>query len=423
MTVKNIIDAISLLFSFEIIEEKENEIIFKIVSDKNATLYISEVEEIIKNLKSINESDVELVTQNYYEVLIRQENRGIIFGGELVKNDLVNKIEYKIDKPTNEYLIFFLYNLSKYDAPRILRSGIASSRLRRIYENNNESQLSLFDLNILDVIKNILPRFETLLIKSDTHRKKTEFEQLVYAFLFNLSYNMDYTLQPLRFMDEFIQPYRLRRLRRTMFSSLEPPKRLYNNELILYYQKGISSDGLDHQFLSFYHVIEHFFEKIYNDDIINGIKTELTKPNFSYKRTKDISSLVSLIQKRLRYKNEEFEINELEALELTLKKFVNDIDALKIELETISTDLIEYFKSNEVPFCKGNKVNFDSNNFDEIYKNLAKRIYYTRNAIVHSKETDKTKYTPFRDDKNLINEIYLMRLLSELIILENSVEL
>lgn len=332
---------------------------------------------------------------------------------------MINKIDYTINKPTNEYLIFFLFSLSKYNAPRILRNGIASLRLRRLY---GERELTT-DPNIINVIKDIVPKLETLQIISENPKKKNDFEQLVYAFLFNLSYNKDLTLQPLRFMDEFIQPYRLGTLRTSSFSELEPPKRTYINELVLHYQKGVSSDSLDHQFLSFYHILEHFFEKIYNDDIINNIKSELTKPSFSYRRTKDISSLITLIQKRLKYKNDEFEINELEALELTLKKFVNDIDYLKTELETISLILIEYFKTVEVSFCRGNRVNFENQNTEEIYKNLAKRIYLTRNSIVHSKDTEKNKYTPFRDDKDLLNEIYLLRLISEIVIIENSKEL
>ena len=374
-------------------------------------------------MTSLNtDQDVELFDNNNYEVLVRHENR-MMSNREISQKDIVNKIEYKIDKPTDKYLVFFLYNLGNQNTPRILRGGIMPHRLHRLYNNEKEQQASLFDLNVLDVIKDIVPRLETLQIKSDNIKKKLEFEQLVYAFLFNLGYNLDYTILPLRFMDEFTQPYKLGRLRRANFGDVEPPKRIYLNELILHYQKGISSESIDHQFLSFYHVLEHFFEKIYNDDILNSIKTELTKPSFSYKRNKDLSGLIGIIQNRLKYKNDEFLLNEPEALELTLRKFVKDIPYLSNELTTISPTLIEYFKTTDVPFSKGNKVNFENTDTNEIYKNLAKRIYLTRNSIVHSKETDKSKYTPFRDDKDLLTEIYLLRLIAEIVIIENSREL
>lgn len=420
MTVNEIKEAICNLFNFTVQEETDQKIVFNVIADKLATLDKGQVEQLIAEIGRMTaDQEIELFDNNKYEVLVRNENR-IMFSRDIIQTDTVNKIEYKIDRPTDNYLIFFLYNLSKQNTPRILRGGIMPHRLRRLYENQ---QQSLFETNILDVIKDVVPRLETLQIKSENVKKKSEYEQLVYAFLFNLGYNLDYTIQPLRFMDEFTQPYRLGRLRRVNFADVEPPKRVYLNELILHYQKGISSESIDHQFLSFYHVLEHFFEKIYNDDILNSVKSELTKPSFSYKRTKDLNSLIGLIQTRLKYRNDEFQINEPEALELTLKKFVKDLPYLASELRTISPTLTDYFKSTEVPFSKGNRVNFDSNNNVEIYSNLAKRIYLTRNSIVHSKDTDKSKYTPFRDDKDLLTEIYLLRLIAEIVIIENSREL
>ena len=296
-------------------------------------------------------------------------------------------------------------------------------RLKRLFEPTNQPQLFELELNVLDVIKEIVPRLETLQIKSETIKKKADYEQLVYSFLFNLGYNTDHIILPLRFMDEFTQPYKIGRLRRANISEIEPPKRTYVNELILHYQKGLSSESIDHQFLSFYHVLEYYFEKIYNDDIVANIKDELTKPNFSYKRNKDITNLISIIHKRLRYKDDEFLVNEPEALELTLKKFITDTNFLKSELQSIAPTLVEYFKTTDVPFSNGNKVNFETGNSDEILKNLSKRIYSTRNSIVHSKETNKSKYTPFKDDKDLINEIYLMRVIAEIVIIANSKEL
>lgn len=423
MTINDIRDAIATLFNFTVTEENDEKIYFQVISDKKAFLDKSQLTEIINQLSSFTtDQSVELFDNNFYEVLVRNENR-IVFSRDISQNDTVNKIEYKIDKPSDKYLVFFIYSLGRQNTPRILRNGIMPHRLRRIFEQNDQPQLFTGEFNILNVIKEIIPRLETLQITSENVKRKTDFEQLVYAFLFNLGYNLDYTFLPLRFIDEFTQPYKIGRLRRANFNEVEPPKRTYLNELILHYQKGISSESIDHQFLSFYHILEHFYEKIYNDEILNSIKSELTKPNFSYKRNKDISSLINLIQSRLKYKNEEFQLNEPEALELTLKKFVKDLQYLSTELKTISPTLIDYFKSNEVSFSKGNRVNFESTNENEIYTNLAKRIYLTRNSIVHSKETEKSKYTPFRDDKDLLTEIYLLRLIAEIVIINNSKEL
>lgn len=423
MTLEDIKNSIQILFNFTAVNETNEKIEFSIISDKTAFLDKKEIENIIQDLTYLHsEQEIELYDRSSYEVLVRNENRFMVTK-DILQKDTVNKIDYTIGKPSDKYLILFLYNLGLQDTPRILRNGIMPYRLRRIYDNDNQQTTIPFEINILEVIKEIIPRLETLQIDSYTPKRKNEFENLMYAFLFTLGYNLDYTFQPLRFMDEFTQPYKIGKLRKNNFNDIEPPKLTYINELILHYQKGISSDSIEHQFLSFYHVLEHFFEKIYNDDILLSIKNELIKPNFSYKRTKDISNLVGFIQNRLKYKNDEFQINELEALELTLKKFVTDLGYLKNELNIISSKLIEHFKTTEVSFSKGNRVNFDSNNENEIYTNLAKRIYFTRNSIVHSKETEKTKYTPFSDDKDLLNEIYLLRLIAEIVIISNSKEL
>lgn len=422
MTITDIKNSIVEILGFDLISESDESLTFKIIGDKTASLDKKELESILRKLKKYKSNeDVELYNDKIYEVLVRNDNR-FMPSRDLKQTDNVNKITYCINKPTNEYLVFFLYNLYKRNAPNFLRGGIMGHRLRRIY-SANDGQTELFERPILEIIKEVIPRLETIQISTKVQTDLKTFDNLLYAFIFNLGYNLDFTIMPLRFMDEFIQPFRIGRIRRSRTGDVEAPKRIYSNELILHYQKGVSSESIDHQYLSFYHVLEHFYEKIYNDDILGKVKNELTKPNFSYKRNRDLTNLIGLIQSRLKYKNEEFQINEQEALELTLRKFIPETNELKEAIENVSSDLLEYYKTTEVPFSKGNRVNFNSDNEDEIYKNLSKRVYFTRNSIVHSKEAQKVKYTPFKDDKDLLTEIYLMRLISEFVILNDSTEL
>ena len=51
MKVKDIIEAITELFGFELIEETEEKAIFNIISDKKAELDKKEVEKIIRKIK------------------------------------------------------------------------------------------------------------------------------------------------------------------------------------------------------------------------------------------------------------------------------------------------------------------------------------------------------------------------------------
>lgn len=109
----------------------------------------------------------------------------------------------------------------------------------------------------------------------------------------------------------------------------------------------------------------------------------------------------------------------MEALELTLKKYVN-LNNLKEKINEYDDKLISFYKERQVSFSKGNPVNLDSNDEKQIYSNLASRIYQTRNALVHSKDTDKSKYLPFKHDKILMKEVPLMRFIAEDIIIQTS---
>ena len=51
---------------------------------------------------------------------------------------------------------------------------------------------------------------------------------------------------------------------------------------------------------------------------------------------------------------------------------------------------------------------------------LSRRIYATRNAVVHSKDGGKPKYVPFRHDSVLAQELPLMRLVAEEIVISSS---
>mgnify|MGYP006154906131 CR=1 FL=1 len=153
MTVNEIKEAICNLFNFTVQEETEQKIVFNVIADKLATLYKEQVEQIMIEIDGMSaDQEIELFDQNKYEVLVRKENR-IMFSREINQTDTVNKIEYKIDKPTDNYLVFFLYNLSKHNTPRILRGGIIPHRLRRLYDNQ---QISSFEIKVFISLKVLL---------------------------------------------------------------------------------------------------------------------------------------------------------------------------------------------------------------------------------------------------------------------------
>ena len=85
-----------------------------------------------------------------------------------------------------------------------------------------------------------------------------------------------------------------------------------------------------------------------------------------------------------------------------------------------NSEKIQYYKQNKVEFSGGIEFDLDDADHEKILKSLTKRIYATRNSLVHSKDGDKSRYTPFRDDRVLVKEVPLMRFISEMVILMES---
>jgi len=426
MNKETFLEQIKKLFrNIDVYAENDENIIFSF-REHQAELSKERLERIFQNLENYNsEQETELYNENNLEVLVKFDLRRPISYREreadrFCKTDEINKINYTLFAPSDEYLVYIIDKLNELIPERELRRAFSMSSYRVDRYFRNPEREEDFTPDFLDLLKQFL-RIDTLSVESENKKGRKELESLAYAYMYNLGINLDFPIYPLRYVDEFTS--RARRLRRASPDEIEAPKRIYINDLVLHYQRGLFSASIDNQFLSYYHVMEHFFEVVYNEDLLNSVKRELSKATFSYKRKKDVNSIIDLIKKKLKYKNDEFQLHEEEALILTLTKFVNDVEEFKSELNQIDSELIEYYKTTDVPFSKGNKVNLDVENTEDIFKNLGRRIYKTRNSIVHSKENEREKYLPFKDDKELIKEIPLMRIIAEKIIFESSKEL
>lgn len=407
--------------------ETETKVVYTI-QELEVELDINHFETIVTKVTGLTKTETELYNSQYYEILIRNNSRILMSTDrEYSSIDTTNKIKYEINRPTDLYIIFFITQyisaIKRQTPSQPIRRFFDTFRMRRMKERA-DNQPSLFPYTVFEMIKDSIMRLETIKIYSETNISKTQFEKNSLAYLFNIGFNRSNSIYPLKSLDEFLSPIRIGLIRRSNSDEIEAPRRHYINDLIFHYQKGISSDSLDHQYLSFYHIFEHFYDTVYNEDIINKIKTELTLPSFSYKRNKDIEGLIKIVKNKFLASSEDFRIkSEQDALELTLKKYITEIKEIKNDTVYLNPSLIEYFNNKECPFSKGDKVNFLSENEIEIYTSLAKRIYKTRNSIVHSKDNDKAKYIPFKDDKDLVAEVLLLRLLSEKIIINTSKEI
>jgi hypothetical protein len=327
-------------------------------------------------------------------------------------NDPHQGLTYTLGRPSLAFYVVSQHEDSMRETPRRGRISRMPWLRREMAENSDEPQ------SLVELLARAVPQW-SLRITSDRKRPPKSWRRLADAFLFHLGYNMDASLIPRQWRGEIARPARVRRVGRGGLAEIDVPRRSYVSDLVYHYQLGISSDSPMLQYISFYHVMEHWFESIYHDDLVAEIQKRMTDPSFSFRRKKDIEGLIKKINRSIQLREDEASINEQVALKLTLQKYVN-LEALAIELQDLDESVVSYYTSTKVSFSEGDVVDLRGSEKDVVLAALSRRIYKTRNAIVHSKDGARGRFIPYADDDALIPEIPLMRLIAEQIIIETS---
>ena len=121
--------------------------------------------------------------------------------------------------------------------------------------------------------------------------------------------------------------------------------------------------------------------------------------------------------------------NESSALQYVIEEYIDLKQLISRIKEIVGEDIKRY--GNPISFFNNNdkndsKVDFDQidnpqnkNACSNIITSLYKRIYATRNALVHSKEREnESNYKVFEDENELRKEIPLIRAVAEQIIIK-----
>jgi hypothetical protein len=363
-----------------------------------------------------------LISRNYLEFIVEIDRHSMASrmaaSDGLTAEDTVAGLKYKVGPATDEFILHVILNFLA-ELPtrrwRIFRSAehiLGVGRFRRTADSAQEP------LGIFDLLRRVLP-LTTLQVHSSAGRPPKDLLSLADGYLFQLSYNLDVAVVPQRSLDSLARPERISQMRRSSPASIDAPRRTYVSDLIYHYQLGVSAEGGMLAFLSYYHVLEHWFETVYHDDLVGHVQEIITGPRFSYGRRSDIMSLISKVTKAVKDRGEEYKIDELSALKLTLKKYVKH-EILLSDVQSFNPTLADHYKINKVSFADGDTVALDSADEGTLRNSLANRIYKTRNALVHSKDGSKSRFVPFKDDKDLESEVALLRFVAEQVVLNSS---
>ena len=396
-------------------------IILKSLHDSNEipiTFNDDHLRSLFESTDNFNTDSAALYTSKTYEVGVKFNYPQRPYYHELDSIECVednqHQLTYSITPASSEYVISAFKQIFQ-DVDYEHDPNINRMQLRREYglffllPHIGDSDLHYDFIQYLSKVINCY----SLKITSESKYSIERFTDLKNAYIFNFSYNSNMSLTDYPSFSNIMYRETIKRNKVNVLNT--PPHRIYNSEIIEYYKIAMSSNDPYIKYISFYHVIEHYLDKVYYQHLIEDMRDLITKPDFNYISDKKISELINMTDKRLKNFGKFGQGNELESIKFVLKDFV-PIDDLKSNLSKQSDETISFYQNNKVTFSDGPNINW--NNSDSIIPSISKRIYFTRNSLIHSK-SEKKAYHAYQDRSLLEKEIPLIKVIAELVIINS----
>jgi len=382
--------------------------------ENEVVIYDKDVKEFYNLSRGVTGENVEIFSDKSYEIGCFVENPLWVFSGDypIVIEDKINKLKYKLGCPSLEYASFIVSLMAKKfveEKKKHTASSMMLLRYLRTVDRGGEfSPQKLFSWMV---------GIFSIQIESEENKKIEEFREYKSSIEFHLMYKGNTPVVSINKIDdlknEIGDSYNL-----DLNGIDEPPLRKYDSNVMDYYKVALSSESPYIKYISFYHVIEYYYEEVFRKNIINAIRGKITSPLFSYKNDDNIYEIASFVKNRIKYHDESGQGNEKDSLEYVLKEYVN-IDDLQKRIVELNHKAVDFYNNTQVVFCNGHAIHWK--NEQEVYKNISNRIYATRNSLIHSKSgRGRARYKPYDHEKILQKEIPLIRAIAELVIINSS---
>ena len=411
------------LFRCTNINDDNDDVVFEVHSfrgeQENVVITISnsELQELYDKVSIMGTNGLELYSENNYEIALNIDHP-IMRWQEflLVSDDSVNGISYEIGYPTIEYSLYLLMLIIDMNHQQGRRIEALPVRLRSPYGIHINSEMG-------DTLETILPKrigeFSLKIKNTSADYKSLDmFRKMKTSFIFEFMYKTgNYLIEFLDILDMFPLNRGMRKRANGMQIDT-PPLREYSEDVVDYYKQALASNDPYIKYISFYHIMEYFYDEVFKRKMVTDLKNKITHPDFSYKDDDKIFEIAKFVKNRLRMNDETGQGNELESLKYVLKEYVS-IDDLKTRINTIDSNALNYYQNNKVSFCNAPIIGWADS--QGVFTQMAKRIYFTRNSLVHSKSgKNKERYRPYQDEKQLQLEIPLVKAVAEAIIINSS---
>ena len=187
------------------------------------------------------------------------------------------------------------------------------------------------------------------------------------------------------------------------------PLRTYHSELVAYYQLALGSESLILSYLALYKILEYFFTSASEDVLHKKVKEKLVSPDFSHSKVKKLRELVKTVRAF------DQRMDERKMLLTVLNSYLDNTELATWVTEYDEKNNGHYTTEREI-FGEPQKVDTSEN---QLFPTVAKRIYHIRNALVHNKEGEISRFIPFSgQERILFNETPLLLYMAEELILK-----
>ena len=386
------------------------------VEDESISFTISntELKGLYDKVTSSSSDTLELFTGQSYETaidldypLMHREDYPV------VSEDTSNGIRYTFGFPSIEYCIFlFLKIVDRQSGQRPLLPMKLRRPIDYFRRYDSEEQLSFYSL---------LPKLVgelSLKIETNNVTRINVFRNYKTSFVFQFMYRSGLPLVEFTDIDDMFHLNRAVR-EQVDFTQLDtPPLREYTSDVVDYYKLALASTDPYIKYISFYHIMEYFYDEVFKKKMITDLRDRITHPDFVYKDDEKIYEIALFVKNRMRMDDKSGLGDERESLKYVLSEYV-PIEVLKTRISAIDANAVQYYQTSKVAFCNAPTIPWTDT--QGVYTQLAKRIYFTRNSLVHSKSgKNQDRYKPYSDEIQLQKEIPLVKAIAELIIINSS---
>ena len=417
--MKNIQDFSKLVsdcFAIKYAGETENNYVFKLKGNLNgeftdieSIIDKNEFNQILIDGKSYTKNINSIYRTGYFECLVKNDRSSYL--NSYIKKEVVrDDYKFEIGNPSTQLLISTLFNLSK---------GIGYSARNSFFENY-EKNAKYFNeererYDTIEQIKYLADKLISVKVEC-SNCSYAMLKRLAKSYLYELnsSFGEAFTTVEVSVYDLFRSNQHYGPVRK-QYDEISAPEKIYDDAILNYYQRAISTNNIEFQFLSFYQIIEYFYDIYFIDVMSSELLVKHSETPLDINDDKCRSEIIGDVVKKYNKQNEK------ESLKSVLKANIRSKEDFKNRINTVDDNLFNYLKNPWPGFLNFDSLDYNLLSIEEIISNLSVRIYRIRNEVTHRK-SKKTKYIPQEHERHLLYETRLIQIIVELIIENNGKE-